>query len=63
MKENILVYSLYSSDTKVLVDVTVLSEHGTVIKSDFKLGSVERSIDLYQRGNTSAGDIFNFRLQ
>jgi hypothetical protein len=40
---------LYSSCIKVLVDATVHSEDGKVIKCDFKPGSVERSTDLYQR--------------
>jgi hypothetical protein len=35
---------LYSSYLKVLVDATVHSEHGKVIKCDFKPGLVERSI-------------------
>jgi hypothetical protein len=48
-----LVYSLHSSYIKVLVDAAVYSEHGKVIKCDFKPGSVEWSIDLYQRGYTS----------
>jgi hypothetical protein len=46
---------LYYSYIKVLVDAAVLSEDEIVIKWDFRLGSVERSIDLYQRGYTSAG--------
>jgi hypothetical protein len=39
---------------KVLIEVGAHSEHGKVIKCDFKWGSVERSKDLYQRGCTSA---------
>jgi hypothetical protein len=58
-----LIYSLYSSYIKVLIDEAVHSEHGKVTKCDFKSGSVERSIDLYQRGYPSAGDMFNFRHQ
>jgi hypothetical protein len=46
---------LYYSYIKVLVDAAVPSEDGIVMKWDFKPGSVERSIDLYQRGYTSAG--------
>jgi hypothetical protein len=36
-----------------------------VIKCDFKPGSDERSVDLYQGGYTSAavGNMFNFRNQ
>jgi hypothetical protein len=45
---------LYSSYIKVQVDAAVHSEHGKVIKCDFKPGLVERSIDRYQRGYTSA---------
>jgi hypothetical protein len=45
-----LVYSLNSSYIKVLVDAAVHSEHGKVMKSDFKPGSGERSINLHQRG-------------
>jgi hypothetical protein len=48
---------------KVLVDAAVPSEDGIVKKWDFKPGSVERSIDLNQRGYTSAGDIFNLHHQ
>jgi hypothetical protein len=49
---------------QVLVDAAVPSEDGIVIKWVFKPGSVERSIDVYQRGSTIAtGDIFNFRYQ
>jgi hypothetical protein len=40
---------LYSSCIKVLVDATVHSEDGKVIKCGFKPGSEERSTDLYQR--------------
>jgi hypothetical protein len=39
---------------QVLVDTAVPSEDGILIKWDFKPGSVERSIDRYQRGYTSA---------
>jgi hypothetical protein len=49
-----LVYLLYYSKIKVSVDVAVHSEYGELIKCDFKPGSVERSIDLYQRWHTSA---------
>jgi hypothetical protein len=35
---------LYSSYINVLLDASVHSEHGKVIKCDFKPGSVERSI-------------------
>jgi hypothetical protein len=35
---------------KVLVDASVHSEHRKIIKCDFKPGSVDRYIDLYQRG-------------
>jgi hypothetical protein len=59
----LLVYSQYSSCIKVLIDAVVHSEQGEVIKCNFKLGSVERSIDLHQRGYTSACDTFNFRYQ
>jgi hypothetical protein len=45
---------LYSSCIKVLVDAAVHSEDGKVIKWDFKPRSMERSIDGYQRGYTSA---------
>jgi hypothetical protein len=45
----LLVYSLYSSHKKVLVDAEVHSEHGKVIKYDFKPRSVEGSSDLRQR--------------
>jgi hypothetical protein len=45
---------LYSSCIKILVDSAVPSEHGKAIKYDIKSGSVERSIDRYQRGCTSA---------
>jgi hypothetical protein len=45
---------LYSSRIKVLIDAAVSSEEGKVIKCDFKPGSVERTIDRYQRGYTSA---------
>jgi hypothetical protein len=45
---------LYSSYIEILVDAAVYSEHGKVIKCDFKPGSMERSIDRYQRGYTSA---------
>jgi hypothetical protein len=55
---------------KVLVDVAVHFEDGKVIKCDFKPGSVERSIDLYQREvylskvqAAAAGDTFNLRHQ
>jgi hypothetical protein len=55
---------------KVLVDVAVHFEDGKVIKCDFKPGSVERSIDLYQREvylskvqEAAAGDTFNLRHQ
>jgi hypothetical protein len=40
----------------VLVDTGVHSVHGKVIRCHFKPKSVERSIDLYQRGYTSAGN-------
>jgi hypothetical protein len=45
----LLVYSLYSSYIKVLVDAVVHSEQDQVIKYDFKPGLVERSLDLHQR--------------
>jgi hypothetical protein len=48
------VKSLYSSCIKILVDTAVHSEDGKVIKCDFNPRSVERSIDRYQRGYTSA---------
>jgi hypothetical protein len=54
---------LYSSYLKVLVYEAVNSEHGKVIKCDFKPGSVKRSIDLYKRGYTLADYIFNCRHQ
>jgi hypothetical protein len=59
---------LYSSCIKVLVDATVHSEDEKVIKCDFKPGSVERSIDLYQREVylskvVAAGDTFNLLHQ
>jgi hypothetical protein len=44
-----LVYSLHSSYIKVPVDVVVYSEHGKIIKYDFKPESVERSINQYQK--------------
>jgi hypothetical protein len=48
----------------IRVDAATDCAHGKVIKCNFKPGSVERSIDLYQRGYTSAeGDKFNFRHQ
>jgi hypothetical protein len=34
----------------MLLDVSFHSEHGKVIQSNFKLGSVERSIDLDKEG-------------
>jgi hypothetical protein len=46
---------LYYSYIKVQVDAAATSEDEIVIKWDFKPGSVERSIDLHQRGYTSAG--------
>jgi hypothetical protein len=49
------VYMFSMSIIQVLVDAGVPSEDGIVIKWDFKPGSVEGSIDLYQRGSTSAG--------
>jgi hypothetical protein len=45
---------LHYSKIKVVVDAVVHSEHGKVIQCDFKLGSVERSIDLDQGGDASA---------
>jgi hypothetical protein len=62
---------LYSSCINVLVDATVHSEVGKVIKCDFKPGSVERSTDLYQRevylskvqAVAAAGDTFNLLHQ
>jgi hypothetical protein len=52
---------------QVLVDAAVLFEKGIVIKWDFKPGSVERSVDIFQRGvylsKVQAGDTFNFRHQ
>jgi hypothetical protein len=45
---------LCPSCIKVLVDAAVHSELRKVIKCDFKPGSVERSVDRYQRGYTSA---------
>jgi hypothetical protein len=51
-------YEYYSSYIKTLVDAAVHSEHGKLIKCDFKPGSVERSIDLYQRGYTSEEGYF-----
>jgi hypothetical protein len=59
----LLIYSLYSSYIKVLVDAAVHSEQGQVIKCDFKPGLVERSQDVHQRGYISAGEMFNFRHQ
>jgi hypothetical protein len=41
---------MYYRYLNVLTDAAVHSENGKVIKCDFKRGSVERSIDLYQRG-------------
>jgi hypothetical protein len=47
-------FNMFSmSIIQVLVDEKVPSEHGKVIKCDFKPGSVERSIDQYQRWYTS----------
>jgi hypothetical protein len=48
----------------VILDASVHSEHAKVIRCDFKLGSVERSIDL-ERGHTSAaaGNTFSIRHQ
>jgi hypothetical protein len=40
---------LYYSYIKVLIHASVHSEPGKGIKCDFKPGSVERSIDLYQK--------------
>jgi hypothetical protein len=59
------IYSLYYSQVNIQVDAGVHSEHGKVIKSNFKPGSVERSIDLYQGGYASAaaGDTCYFRHQ
>jgi hypothetical protein len=34
----------------IVLDTSAHFKHGKVIKCDFKPGSVERSIDLYQRG-------------
>jgi hypothetical protein len=50
---------------QILVDAAIPSEDGIVIKWDFKPGLIETSIDVYQRGSTSAaaGDPFNFRYQ
>jgi hypothetical protein len=60
----LLVCLLYSSYIKVLVNASIHSEHGKVIKCDFKPGLVERSIDLYQEGiPQQAGTIFNIRYQ
>jgi hypothetical protein len=42
------------------VDAVVHSEHGKVIKFDFKLGSVERSIDLDNEGIPQRG-VFVFK--
>jgi hypothetical protein len=49
-----LVYLLYYSYIKILIDAAVHYEHGKAIKCDFKPGSVERSRDLYQRGILSS---------
>jgi hypothetical protein len=46
---------LYYSYKKVLIDAAVHFEYENIIKCDFKPGSIERSIDLYQREYTSAG--------
>jgi hypothetical protein len=37
---------LYYSEIKVLLDATVRSKHGKIIKCDLKPGSVERSTNL-----------------
>jgi hypothetical protein len=47
----------------VLIDTAVHSEHGNVIKCDFKPGSVERCIDLDEEGLPQAGDKFISRHQ
>jgi hypothetical protein len=47
------VYSLCYSKINAVVDAAVHSEHGKVIQCDFKPGSIERSIDLDKRVNTS----------
>jgi hypothetical protein len=64
----ISVVIILSSCIKALVDAAVHSEDGKVIKCDFKPGSVERSIDRYQRGVylskvQAAGDTCNLRHQ
>jgi hypothetical protein len=46
-----------------LIDAAVHFEHVQAMTCDFKLVSVERSMDLCQRGYTSAGDTFNCRHQ
>jgi hypothetical protein len=43
-----MIYSLYSSQTNVLIDPGINSEHVKDIKCDFKPGSVERCIDLHE---------------
>jgi hypothetical protein len=45
---------LYYSQIKVIINEAVHSEHGKVLKHDFKPGSVERSIDLDKREHASA---------
>jgi hypothetical protein len=53
-------FNMFSmSIIQVLVNVAVPSEDGIVIKWDFKPGSVERSIDVYQRGTTSTAAILS----
>jgi hypothetical protein len=39
-----LVYLLYNSKIKVIIDAAVHSEHGKIIQCEIKPGSVERSI-------------------
>jgi hypothetical protein len=48
---------LHYSYIKVSVDEAVHSELVKLIKCDFNPGSVERSIDLYKRGYTSAVEL------
>jgi hypothetical protein len=45
---------LYYSYIKALVDAEIHSEHGKLIKCDFKPGSVERSIDVDKEGMPQA---------
>jgi hypothetical protein len=48
---------------KILLNEAVVSEHGKVIQSDFKPGSVERSIDPDKEGIPQQSVFFKFCCQ